>query len=201
LIKQSRVVLTLAMLLAIISWGSVASAQDTHATAVRPLQLSAFGGVSGVFTGLSGGKNFSITAGADLGLPPWRGVRPELEVRGTYPTDHGLVVSQKSILGGLKVDFLLNHRLHPYGDFLFGRGQMDYRFGYLFNNEVYEITSTNVASAGGGFDYDLTDSLSVKVDGQFQRWGYAPTPSGTIYSKLGTAAIVYRFGFDRRHRP
>jgi len=196
--KQSRSVLVLAALLATLSWPCIAPAQSASPTAVRPMQLSAFGGVSGVFTGLAGGKNFSIVAGADLALPPWHGIRPAIEVRGVYPTDRGLVDSQKSIAGGLKVETLLNHRVHPYGDFLFGRGEMNYRFGYQFNGSEYLLTTTNIYSAGGGLDYDLTDQLSLKVDGQVQRWGAAPNASGVVYPVLGTVGIVYRFGFDRR---
>ena len=197
--KQVRI-LTLALLLAICC-APAASAQYTMPTASRALQLSAFGGVSGVFTGLQGGKNFSITAGGDLGLPPWRGLRPTIEIRGIYPTDHGLVDSQKSILFGGKVDFLLNHRIHPYGDFLFGRGQINYgQFGYVYGDYIYSLTTTYVDSPGAGFDYRLTERLAVKVDGQFQRWAAAPTPSGVIYSKVGTAGLVYYFNFDRRNR-
>jgi hypothetical protein len=198
--KHDRSVLTLALLAATICWVSAARAQGTHVTASRPLQLSAFGGVAGVYTGLGGGKNFSIVAGGDIGLPPWRTMRPTIEVRGLYPTDHGLVDSQKSILAGLKLEFLLRHRLRPYGDFLAGRGETNYGFGYIFGNNVYALTTTNVFSPGGGFDYDLSEHFSVRVDGQFQRWGEAPTPSGVIYSKIGTAALVYRFTFDRRGR-
>jgi hypothetical protein len=198
--KQYRIVLTLALLAATISWVSAAEAQDSHPTASRPLQLSAFGGVSGVLTGLSGGKNFSITAGGDLGLPPWRGVRPTIELRGTYPTDHGLVDSQESILTGLKTEFLLSHRLRPYGDFLIGRGQMNYGFGYIYGNNIYALTTTNIYSPGGGFDFDLNEHLAIRVDGQFQRWGLTPTPSGNVWSKVVTAGIVYRFNFDRRER-
>src|SRR6266702_763190 len=197
--KQYRIVL--ALVLATLCRTSIADAQEALPTASRTLQLSAFGGVSGVFTGLSGGKNFSITAGGDLALPNYRAVRPVVEVRGTYPTDRGLVDSQKSILAGLRVDFLLGHHIHPYGDFLFGRGQIDYRFGYLFRNQVYLRTTTNVLSPGAGFDYDLTNHWGIKVDGQFQHWGEAPSPSGAIYSKVGTVGVVYRFGFDRRHKP
>jgi opacity protein-like surface antigen len=196
--KQSKIVLTLAALLAVISSAGSASAQVAMPTASRTLQLSAFGGVSGVDTGLSSGKNLSITAGGDLGLPVWRMMRPEIEVRGTYPIDDGHIDSQKSVFGGLKVDFLLNRRLHPYGDFLFGRGEIDYGSGYLFNNEVYDLTTTNVYSPGGGVDFDLNSRLAIKADGQFQRWGYAPTPSGTIYSKVVTVGVVYRFTFGSR---
>jgi hypothetical protein len=171
-----------------------------HPTAERQLQLSAFGAVSGDFTGLEGGKNFSITAGGDLGLPPWRGIRPTLEIRGRIPADHGLIDSQKDVLGGLRVDFLLNHRLRPYADFLFGRGEMNYGLtGYPFNGNQYVLTTTYVDDGGVGFDYDLTQSLAIKVDAQLERWGSAPTSSGRIYSSVGTAGIVYYFNFDRRH--
>jgi hypothetical protein len=198
--KQVKIFLTLALLLAMISGARAAQAQGSMPTATRQLQLSAFGAVSGVYTGLAGGKNFSITAGGDLGLPPWRGIRPAIEVRGTFPTDHGLIDSQKSILAGLKVDFLLSHHLRPYGDVLFGRGQINYGLGYIFGNNIYSLTTTYVDAAGGGFDYMLSDHIAIKVDGQFERWGSAPTPSGTIYSKLGSAGIVYYFTFDRHNR-
>jgi hypothetical protein len=196
--KRAKVVLSLpVVVLAVVSWGA-ASAQRTLPTASQSLQLSAFGGLSGVYTGLSSGRNLSITAGADLGLRPYGGVRPTIEVRGTYPMDGGRVDSQKSILAGVKVDFLLSHRLRPYADFLLGRGEMDYHPGYVFGNQFYLLTTTNVYSPGVGFDYDLSNHFSVRVDGQFQRWGYAPTQSGVVYSKVGTVALNYRFDFNRR---
>ena len=161
------------------------------------MQLSAFAGASGVDTGLNGGKNFSLTLGVDLALPPYRRLRPTLEVRGTYPTDHGLVDSEKSILGGLRVDFITNRRLHPYGDFLFGRGENNYgEFGYLYNNFEYDLTTTDVYSPGGGFDYDLGERFALKLDAQYQKWSAVPTPSGTIYATVGTAGLVYRFNFN-----
>ena len=190
------------LLLAAFSSATAARAQVALPTATRTLQLSAFGAVSGVYTGLGGGKNFGVVAGVDLGLPPWRSMRPTLEVRGLYPADHGLVDSQKDILAGLRTDFLLNHRLRPYGDFLFGRGEMNYGInGYLYGNAIYIQTTTNVYSPGGGFDYDLSDHLSVKVDAQYQRWGNTPTPSGNIWAKVGTVGIVYRFSFGPRNVP
>jgi hypothetical protein len=199
--KHSKVVLTLALLLATLSWAYAAVAQEAHPTATRQLQLSAFGAVSGVFTGLEGGKNFAVTAGGDLGLPAWLGIRPTIEIRGRYPTDHGLVDSQKNILGGLRVDFLLNHRLRPYGDFLFGRGQMNYGLnGYDFNGYNYALTTTYIDAGGVGINYDLTERFAIKVDAQVERWGSAPTSTGRIYTAVGTAGLVYYFNFDRRHR-
>ena len=202
--KHEKLVLTLALLLPTLFAPRSAPAQEaTNPTAIRRLQLSAFGAASGVYTGLAGGKNFAVAAGADLGLPPWRGIRPTLEVRGTYPLDRGTIDSQKSILGGLNVEFLLHHRFRPYGDFLFGRGEINYRTngsinGYIYGNQIYTLTTTYIDSPGAGFDYQLTDHLAIKVDGQFQRWASAPTPSGIIYSKVGSVGLVYFFNFDRR---
>jgi hypothetical protein len=196
--KHLRFLQTLVLLLATVSGARVAAAQ-AFPTAAQPLQLSAFGAASGVFTGLEGGKNFSITAGGDLGLPVWHGLRPVVEVRATYPMDRGLIAAEKDALGGLRVNFLLGRRIHPYGDFLVGRGEVDYRLGYIFGDTIYDVTTTWVYSPGAGVDYDLTDRLSLKVDAQFQHWGDAPTASGSIYSSVGTVGVVYRFNFrDRR---
>lgn len=189
-----------ALLVSALTFLPMARAQQALPTATQPLQLSVFSGFGGVFTGLREGKNLDLLAGADLGLSPVHGFRPTVEVRGAYPVDGGSVDSQKSILGGIKTDFLLNHHLRPYADFLFGRGQINYHGGYQFNNQIYVLTTTNVYSFGGGFDYDLTEHFAVRLDGQFQKWGYAPTASGNIYSKVGNAAIVYRFNFGHRYR-
>jgi hypothetical protein len=192
--KQQRFVGLLMLVLAAMCSARSANAQNP--TAVQKLQLSAFGGASGVYTGLAGGKNFSITAGVDLGLPPWHNfIRPTLEVRGSYPTDRGDIDAQKDILAGIRFDFLLRHRFHPYVNALSGRGSMDYGQGYFYDNFDYERTTTNVFSGGGGIDFDIGEHFAVKGDGQFQRWGTAPTPSGGVYAKVGTLGLVYRFTF------
>jgi hypothetical protein len=148
--KRLKLVLSLAALPAFFFWASFATAQQALPTASRTLQLSAFGGLSGDYIGLSGGKNLGITAGVDLGLIPYHGVRPTVEVRGTFPIDDGHIASQKSILFGPRFDFLLNRRLRPYGDFLFGRGEMDYNNGgYIIGNEIFLLTTTNVWAAQG----------------------------------------------------
>jgi hypothetical protein len=191
-----------ALLLAGAFFPAASGYAQADATATRALEFSAFGAVSGVYTGFHGGKNFGVVAGADLGLPPWRGIRPQLEVRGLYPADHGMIDSQKSLLAGLRADFLLNHRLRPYADFLAGRGLMRYGInGYTFGLKTYIQTVTPVYSPGAGFDYDLSQHLSVKVDAQLQRWGGAPTQSGNVWSKVGTVGIVYRFTFGPRNLP
>jgi hypothetical protein len=169
-----------------------------HPTASQTAQLSVFGGLTGDYTGLDGGKNLGITAGLDLGLPPvTRLIRPVVEIRGTFPMDGGKVDSQRNIMGGLRASIWLGHPLHPYVDFLFGRGEMKYGNGYFFENQDYILTTTYVESYGGGVDYDLGRSLRIKLDAQLQHWGSAPVSGGSIYAKAATVGVVYVFNFNR----
>jgi hypothetical protein len=190
-----------ALLLAVALPAKFAHAQAAP-TATRGLQLSAFGGVSGGYLGFANGRNAAIVAGADLDFSVWHGIRPAIEVRGLYPIDSGSIAGQRSILFGPRVAFLQGRRFHPYGDFLFGRGEMDYLHGgYIFNGLQYIESTTNVYSPGFGLDYDLTPHFSIKIDGQAQRWSYAPTPSGNVWSKVGTVGVVYHFTFGPRRLP
>jgi hypothetical protein len=193
--KQNKLIWMLAVLLTTTFWACVATAQQAKPTASRALELSTFGGVSADYTGLSGGRNGSLSVGVDLAFAPYRGLRPTVELRGLYPLDKGTIVSQKAGFGGLRVDFLLGHRAHPYGDFLFGRGQMNYgTSGYLYNDYNYLVTTTYVYSPGAGVDLDLTRRLAIKLDGQYQSWGDTPTASTTVHSTIATVGLVYRFG-------
>jgi hypothetical protein len=193
----TKVLLSLAIFF--LSLSSVgAYGQPALPTAERPLQLSAFAGLGGAYTRLSGGRNLDLLAGADLGLPPVRHIRPEIEVRGAYPVDGGRIDAQKSILAGAKAVFLLEHSLRPYVDLLFGRGEINYRDGgYRFGNQIYLLTTSNVYSFGGGFDYPVSRDFALRVDGQYQKWAYAPTASGNLYPVVATAAVVYHFSFSR----
>jgi hypothetical protein len=199
--NHRKFILTLALLL---TTSSTTKCLAQNPTASRPLQLSVFGAATGVYTGLEGGKNFLFTAGADLGLLPLHGIRPTIEIRGSYPVDGGNISSERNALGGLKLEFLIHHRIRPYGDFLFGRGQMNYSpnngiNGYFYNSYVYTLTTTWVDSPGFGFDYQFTRHLALKLDGQYQRWASIPTSSGVIYSKVGSAGLIYFFTFDRHN--
>ena len=61
-------------------------------------------------------------------------------------------------MGGLRADFLLTRRIHPYADFLFGRGETHYRPGsgncfdnfgpgYCFDGSEYVLTTNYVLFA------------------------------------------------------
>jgi hypothetical protein len=178
---------------------SLVRAQATP-TATRPFTFSAFGAATGTYTGLGGGKNLGITLGGDLSFRPYHRFYPSVEVRGTYPVDDGSVDAQKNILFGLKVERYYR-AFHPYVDFLYGRGSVDYETvspclaGYPnpAGSLCYLNSVSNVFSGGGGVDVTLTDHFALKIDGQFQRYGVPVTPSGDIYSKPISIGVVYRF--------
>jgi hypothetical protein len=201
--KFIKTLVTLALL------GTTASFTPGHAqsldTASQQLQLSAFGAATGTFTRLEGGKNAAITAGIDLTYLPLRYFRPSIEVRGTWPVYDGTISSQKSILAGVKVEHAFG-RLHPYADFLLGRGEIDYGCRcFLTPDEtgIFISTTTNVYSPGGGFDYKLARSLAFKADVQYQFWSTPVTYSGSIHPVAVSFGGVYYFNFNRsyRHNP
>jgi opacity protein-like surface antigen len=169
-------------------------------TGTQKLQLSAFVAATGTFTGLEGGKNLGITAGADLTFLGFRQFHPSFEARGTYPIDKGQISSQKNFLLGPKVEYPIG-KLHPYADFLIGRGQIDYHApGFIFGNTLYISSNTVVYSPGIGVDYNLTHNLAIKGDVQFQHWNTPVTASGTIHPTALTLGVVYNFDFNRGHR-
>ena len=189
----------LALFTAVAALTHAASAQAPPA-GTQKLQLSSFVATTGTFTDLAGGKNLAITAGADLTFLGFSRFRPAFEARGTYPVDKGHISSQKNFLLGPKVEYPIG-RLHPYADFLFGRGQIDYHEpGYVFGNTLFISSNTFVYSLGGGLDCNLTHHLAIKGDVQFQHWDTPVTASGSIHPTALTLGVIYNFDFNRRHR-
>ena len=184
-----------------VAFASAAFATQARAqsapTATRTLRLSAFAGVNGTFTGLSGGKNAGITAGADLSIRPYFSLEPSIEVRGTYPVHNGTIDAQKNVLAGLKVAKRFGP-FHPYAEFLLGRGEIDYQNGgYLDPSGLlsYVRTVSGVLAPGAGLDLDVSPSFSLKADASFPRYATAVTTSGHVTGTSLTGGLVYRFNF------
>jgi hypothetical protein len=181
-----------------------AYAQQSNPSASRLIDLSAFGGVTGTYTGLNGGKNLGITAGVDVGVRSYYGFRPSLEGRGTYPIDGGNIDAQKNALGGIRVEHGAVRGLRVYGDFLLGRGEIDYQnggFPSLNGDFLYVRSTSTVLSPGVGAEYRLTPHISALIDAQFQHWDTPATPSGGLWSKPITLGARYHFNFNRRGYP
>jgi opacity protein-like surface antigen len=195
----TQISIRLALFAAVSALSHTASAQAAPA-GTQKLQLSTFVAATGTFTGLEGGKNLGITAGADLTFLNFRQFRPSFEARGTYPINQGHISSQKNFLLGPKVEYPLG-KLHPYVDFLFGRGQIDYHApGFILGNTLYISSNTFIYSPGVGVDYSLTHNLALKADAQFQHWNTPVVSSGTIHPTALTFGVVYNFDLNPRHR-
>ena len=183
---------------ALFAGGEVALAQAIS-TASEMSRLSAFAGVSGVFTDILGGHNLSFTAGADLSFHRFWGVNPSAEFRGTIPFDSGSIAGESSLLGGIKFERPYG-AFHPYGDVLVGRGAIEWQNGGFHPGDILYIRSTSmVYSAGGGVDMDVTGKWSAKLDLQYQFWPTFPPYPGMPNPLVATAGAMYRFDFNHRH--
>jgi hypothetical protein len=169
-------------------------------TASQALQLSVFGGGSGVFTDVFGGHNLSLTAGANLAIRPFFGVTPSFEVRGMYPMSSGTIAGEKELLGGLKLS--KNYGvLHPYAEMLAGRGEIDFQNGGYNNGTlIYKSTTSPVFSGGLGVAVDLTRHVGLQADYQYQFWIDFPPLPGMINPQVVTGSVVYRFDFNHHFR-
>lgn len=198
---KTYVVAAIAVMLLVL--GSKTAQSQANASAVRRLEISVFDGVSGVYTGLNGARNVSLTAGVDVGFRPFFGLLPAVEVRGMYPLDGGAVDKQKNALAGLRLE-KRRGKLRVYGDALFGRGQIDYlNGGYLNTTGTYRYLSStsNVFSLGAGLSVDVSRNFSIFAEAQFQRYNTPATASGVLWAKPVTIGVISRLPGMHHGRP
>lgn len=195
-----------ALLLAVIA-PTLFSVSSAHAqagpTASRRYGVDVFGGLSGTWTGLEGGRNLGLTAGVDLNLFPHLPVLPSLEVRGTYPVDGGQIDSQKNFMAGVKLARPYG-RFLPYGDVLYGRNEIRYENGGYdvpSQNLIYTQTDGSALALGGGIDLPLTMHFAFKADYQWQHLETPVTRSVHINANSVTLGVVYHLPYGlRRNR-
>lgn len=223
MIKRHFAQAVLALVAAVVCAGAQAQGGPT---ALKGMEIWAWGGATGAYTGIYGSRNLSVTAGAGLSLRPFHGVRPGVEVRGTLPLMKGNTAAEKNFLVGVNVSKNVFPRMDVYGDFLFGRGKIDYLNGGLISASGtfrYLYSTSNVWSPGGGVEYHLTRRVSLKGDVQLQRYqtpftqtflpiatpvatpgggsstgsAYIIDSPGHAVSKAITAGVKYRFNYGR----
>lgn len=179
--------------------GSIMAAGQAVPTASQASSLSVFGGLTGVYTDLDGGRNVGITAGVDYTVGGYRRFHPGLEIRGTYPIVDGTQAKEKDALVGVRV----THQTGPfnlYGDFLFGRGEIKYIAPFDVGTLQYLATDTNIYSPGVGAEYDLTHHFAVRADAQYERWGTPAVASGAVWETVLTGAVTYKFDFNHHFK-
>ncbi|MGO4213012.1 hypothetical protein AB4043_19595, partial [Terriglobus sp. YAF25] len=92
-----------------------------------------------MYTGIQG-QNTSFTAGGDFILRRFAGLVPSAEIRGTYAFRKGNVAAEKNILGGIRLTRQFSS-VHPYVDFLAGRGSINFPNNYTYGSTTYEYVS------------------------------------------------------------
>lgn len=184
----------LGLLVVALSVGTRAHGQ-ADVTASQAMELSAFGAGTVTWTGLENSRNAGITAGVDLAFRPFLGVRPALEIRGTYPVNKGEVIGEKTALVGVRF-MKTYHRFNPYVDVFYGRGELTYVNGFIVGTFRYDRTTTNIYDLGGGIDFSLTPHFDIKADAQVQHWSTPVTSDGKIYSIPVSLGVTYRFDFN-----
>jgi hypothetical protein len=191
--------------IAVIAFALIACARihaQAKPTATEATSLSVFAGATGLYTGLSSGRNISFTAGIDYRILTIYGLEPSIEVRGTYPIDDGSVDAQQNFLAGIRISKPYR-RFHPYGDVLYGRGEINYEGrGYITpdNRYIFQQSFSNVLAGGGGIDIDLAPSFALKADAQLWHQNVPVTASGTLNSTAITLGVVYHFDFNHHPR-
>ena len=80
--------------------------------------------------------------------------------------------------------FLPRGRFIPYAKVLVGRGV------YNFSNNVANV-AYNIYTFGGGADFQVTRSINVRADYEYQNW--AGFPLGTLHPSVGTIGVAYHF--------
>ena len=182
--------------------GVVGAHAQALPTASQTLPISIFGTGTGTFTGLNGGRNLALTAGADLAMRPRFSLYPALEVRGTYAFYGGQVDSQNNLMGGIKLSAYFG-KVHPYVDILLGQGEITYESGGFPNpSRTYQFLKTPslVISPGLGVDYEINEHFAVKGDFQLQHYETPVTASGSLYAKPISVGVVYRLQFRSNGR-
>jgi hypothetical protein len=171
-------------------------------SATRAVAISAFAAGGERSLRVGGASNTEFTAGVDAGFLPIGGLRPMLELRGTYPVLKGDVAGEHEFLGGLR----LGRRSETgattvYGNLLFGRGQLDYYGkGLQVPGSVwyYRESHSTIVSPGGGIELESGGGLALKLDLQYERYGTPVSASGSAWAAVATVGVVWRLDFERR---
>jgi hypothetical protein len=163
------------------------SCAQAISTASRSLDIAGFGGYSGAYTDYGNTRDQGAAFGVDVTRFFHLPVYPSLEVRANML--HGTVIDEDSYLGGLRAEYPLAHRLHPYADILVGFGTLHFKFtpspGYTGDRSV-------VLSYGGGVDIDIIRNLQLKIDAQYQNWKLGP--NGTNVTQTGNFNLTPTVG-------
>jgi opacity protein-like surface antigen len=147
---------------ALLFLSSLLHAQNIPA-AKQSLDIQAYGGYTFLSPDYGPYNDHGFLVGGDVGRP-FRAVMGSIDARYTYGMGQG--VSEWSLLAGPRVD-LRHRRFDPYADFLIGYGVIDFTHPA---SSTYTHDNSVVFALGGGLNYEVWRSFSVKGDLTYQYW-------------------------------
>lgn len=106
----------------------------------------------------------------------------EIDFRQTRPSYGESVYERTYEIGGRYVHPL--GALRPYARAMYGRGVFNYPNGVA--NLAY-----NLVGLGGGADYELTSSVNLRLDYEYQHWFSFPLQA--LQPSLATVGVAYHF--------
>jgi hypothetical protein len=180
-------------------FATTASGQSIS-TASKGAELSVFGGYMPTQTDYGYRTYKGYSAGADFTIFPRFFLAPSIEVRGNIAQNQP--VTEKTVLGGIRLQREIG-RLHPYGDFLLGGGEL------LFHpapSPDYTGDRSRVFSYGGGVNIDVTRHFAAKFDFQQQSWnlgsnaGNTTQGTFTLSPRTFMAGVTYTIPFRKLNR-
>jgi hypothetical protein len=104
-------------------------------------------------------------------------------------------VKETTYLGGIRVQGQVLRKLHPYGDFLIGGGDINFKFPSSSN---YTSDNSLVYNYGGGVGVDVFRNVQLTGDFQYQSWNLGSGHGGFNYKfnpTLFTIGVKYTIPF------
>jgi hypothetical protein len=144
--------------------GKTASGQSL-ATASKSAEFSVFGGYMAASTDYGPHTLNGYGAGIDFTVFPRFILKPSLELRGDIANNG--YVTEKTVVVGPRAQLDIRQRFHPYGELLFGAGEILY---HPVPYPDYTGDRSRVYAYGGGLDIDVTRHFGAKFDFQERNW-------------------------------
>jgi opacity protein-like surface antigen len=170
-------------------------------TASRGAQFTVFAGYMPTETDYGKSTLNGYGAGLDFTIYPRFFLKPSIEVRGDL-ANNGLV-TEKDVLVGPRLQMDVRNRLHPYGEFLIGGGELEY---HISPYPDYTGDRSRVLAYGGGIDIDVTRNFGAKFEFQQRSWnlgsnpGVTPAGTYTLSPRMAMVGVTYTIPFRKLNR-
>ncbi|WP_047489251.1 outer membrane beta-barrel protein [Terriglobus sp. TAA 43] len=176
-IQKAKFAAVLATVFLFSQFSARANGQATTATAYRNSDLQV-GGYFSVVHPDYGRRFLGYGAYAAYDFKPHWGA--EFNFRQANSSDNDL--SERTYELGVRYVITRKHRFNPYARASYGRGVFNFPPGY--NGFPFGANlAFNLMAFGGGVDYNLTRSINIRGDYDYQHWFSFPDNTGFNYNR------------------